>query len=139
MNIIIDTNVIYSALRSQKGISHKLLLMLGDNKYQAYLTAPLYLEYEEQLSRLVQSGFINSDVMNDVLDYVCGSMILSQVYFLWRPFLKDMDDDMVLEAAVASNCEYIVTHNVKDFKNIEKFGIEAIKPIDFYKKLEKSL
>ncbi len=41
---------------------------------------------------------------------------------------------MVLEAAVIGQCEYIVTFNMQDFKNIERFGIVAITPGDILKK-----
>ena len=37
-----------------------------------------------------------------------------RIFFLWRPFLKDPKDDMVLELAVEAEVEYIVTHNLKD-------------------------
>ena len=38
---------------------------------------------------------------------------------------------MILELAIASQAEYIVTFNLKDFGNIELFGIEAITPSNF--------
>jgi len=47
---------------------------------------------------------------------------------LWRPYLRDSKDDHVLEVAVASQAQTIVTHNIKDFKEIDKFGIKAITP-----------
>lgn len=51
-------------------------------------------------------------------------------YTLWRPFLRDLDDDM-LECAVASGSRYLVTHNVQDFRRIDVFGIEALTPANF--------
>jgi predicted nucleic acid-binding protein len=61
---------------------------------------------------------------------------LQDVHFLWRPFLKDPDDDMVLECAVAASCQYIVTHNVKDFRRSEQLGVKAITPADFLQLLK---
>lgn len=54
-----------------------------------------------------------------------------KIYFLWRPTLSDVGDELVLELAVTTGCEYIVTHNVSDFKNISKFGVQAITPKEF--------
>jgi hypothetical protein len=58
------------------------------------------------------------------------------VHYLWRPTLKDPHDDMVVELAVSAECSYIITHNISDFRGIEPFGISAIPPKDFLKKLE---
>jgi len=54
-----------------------------------------------------------------------------KIYFLWRPFLTDANDELVLELAVSAKCQYIVTHNIRDFKGTEKFGIQAISPKEF--------
>jgi predicted nucleic acid-binding protein len=56
-----------------------------------------------------------------------------KVYFLWRPFLSDVDDELVLELAVTAQCEYIVTHNIRDFKGIDQFGVQAVTPKEFLK------
>ena len=108
-----------------------LLRMLGTDAYEAHLTVPLYLEYQEQASRVVSAGVAAAGPVAAVLDYVCDSMVLDAVHFLWRPFLPDADDDMVLELAVAAGSRYIVTHNVRDFRGSERFGITALPPRDF--------
>ena len=51
--------------------------------------------------------------------------------FLWRPFLRDPDDDMVLEGAVASGCKYNITHHVKDFKRATELNVRALTPAEF--------
>jgi hypothetical protein len=56
---------------------------------------------------------------------------LQEIHFLWRPFLPDADDDMVLELAFAAGCHYIVTHNVRDFDGSERLGVSAIRPREF--------
>jgi predicted nucleic acid-binding protein len=57
------------------------------------------------------------------------------IFFLWRPWLKDPKDDMILELAVASESLFIITYNTRDFKGIEPFGIAAITPPLFLKRL----
>ncbi len=56
---------------------------------------------------------------------------LQCVHFLWRPFLRDPDDDMVLECAVAAGSQFIVTHNVKDFKRALELKVRAVTPSEF--------
>ena len=53
------------------------------------------------------------------------------IYYLWRPFLPDRKDDMVLELAVAARCSHIVTHNLRDFQGAESFGITIVSPLQF--------
>ncbi len=67
------------------------------------------------------------------IEKITESALYQDVSFLWRPWLKDKKDDMVLELAIASQSDFIVTFNIKDFQNIELFGIEAITPSDFLK------
>ena len=68
---------------------------------------------------------------NDFLRYLASIAHLQDVHFLWRPFLRDPDDDMVLECAVASGSQYIITHNVKDFKRAPELKVKAITPAEF--------
>jgi predicted nucleic acid-binding protein len=56
---------------------------------------------------------------------------LQDIHFLWRPLLRDPDDDMVLECAVASGSQLIVTHNVKDFVRAQTLNVKAITPAAF--------
>ena len=63
--------------------------------------------------------------------FVIALVMIGGIYFLWRPFLRDPKDDHILEVAVASQVKTIVTHNLKDFKKVGYFGIQAIAPKDF--------
>jgi len=70
-----------------------------------------------------------------VLDYLCEVAEAHEIFFLWRPFLRDPDDDMVLEIAVKAGCHTIVTFNKRDFVGIEQFTLEALTPGEFLKQI----
>lgn len=55
---------------------------------------------------------------------------------LWRAFLRDPDDDTVVECATSSGSEFIVTHNVRDFDRVRELKVQAITPAGFLKLLE---
>jgi len=128
VSIVIDTCVFISALRSRRGASFKLLSCIDSEKFSFYLSVALVLEYEAVAKRMAQAiGLSHSDI-DDIIDYVCTIGKHRQVHFLWRPSLKDPADDFILELAVESGCDYIVTHNLRDFAGAEKFNVKAITP-----------
>src|SRR5207247_1059181 len=91
--------------------------------FESCLSIPLFLEYQDVCKRLLGQIPLTESAVDDVLDYLCQQAEQVRVYFLWRPFLKDPKDDMLLELAVAASCDYIVTYNVRDFQGVEQFGI----------------
>lgn len=132
--VVIDTNVLVSALRSRRGWSFDLLKRLGAGQFEHVVTVPLLIEYEEVLHR---EGMVplTSVAVDDVLDYMCASGLRQQVHFLWRPKLTDVRDDMVLEAAFNGRCDAILTWNIRDFSAAGAIGIEVLSPDIFLKRL----
>jgi len=129
LEVVIDTNVLVSALKSKRGASFKVLTLIGQSKFDINLSVQLILEYEDVAKRLIGETALNEEDINDILDYICSVSNHREIFYLWRPFLKDPKDDMVLELAVTSNCNMIITYNKKDFKGVEKyFGIRVLSP-----------
>jgi putative PIN family toxin of toxin-antitoxin system len=134
--IVLDTNVLLSGLKSNRGYSYKLLEQLPSRRFDICVSVPLILEYESVLLNHRETiGMSKSDIKS-VLDYFCLVGRKTNIYYLWRPFLKDPFDDHVLEVAVNSKSRYIVTHNKKDFQNVEQFGISALTPKEFLEEEE---
>ena len=99
------------------------------------VSVPLFLEYESVAKRISKSLGITYSDIDDILDYICHIASHRKIYYLWRPFLRDPGDDMVLEVAVESESDFIVTHNIRDFIGIEQFGIKAITPKQLLNKI----
>lgn len=136
--IVIDTNILVSALRSRNGASFKQLSLIDSKKFEFFLSTPLVFEYEEALKDdLVASKLTKIDI-DDVLNYMCKMGGHQEISYLWRPQLRDPEDDFILEVAVQSQCDFIVTHNLKDFVGTEKFGIKAVTPGKFLHKIGES-
>ena len=129
--IVIDTNVFISALRSQKGASYKLLFETSRRKYEQCISPALIFEYESAAKR--QNLKINIEQIDAIIDMICLRSKKCELYFLWRPFLKDPKDDFILELAIESESEFIVTYNIKDFEGVFQFGINVVNPKEFLK------
>ena len=136
MRIVLDTSVLVAASRSRNGASFQIVSVLPSPKFEIALTIALYTEWQAVLTRPehLPPG-ATPDLALGFLRYLASIAPLQDVHFLWRPFLRDPDDDMVLECAVASGSEFIVTHNVKDFRRIQELNVQAITPADFLKLL----
>jgi putative PIN family toxin of toxin-antitoxin system len=138
--IVVDTNVLLSALFSNQGGSFRLIQTLLDYAEKGCIinvvSVPLVLEYEEVLFRpknKVQYPYLSeSDLKLLIADIVSISHRV-KLHFLWRPFLKDSGDDKVLETAVNGGASVIVTFNTKDFEGVEKyFGIQILTPKELF-------
>lgn len=137
MKVVIDTNILVAALRSKRGASYKLLSLLPSKQFEMVLSVPLYTEYQDVVTRPTNMTQVSSrEELLSFVRYLCSLSVRYNVFFLWRPWLKDPKDDMVLELAVASGSRYIITHNIKDFRNISSFGVQAIIPSEFLRLLE---
>lgn len=134
-SVVIDTNVLIAALRSKRGASFRLLMLLGSKAFDVYISVPLVLEYEDVTKRMIGDISLTEQDLDDIIDYICAVGNQQELFFLWRPYLSDPKDDMVLELAVAAHCDFVITYNVRDFEGIEHFGIEALTPKEFLVKI----
>jgi putative PIN family toxin of toxin-antitoxin system len=132
MKIVLDTSVLVAAVRSRQGASFALVASVPHPQFQICLSVAVYTEWQAVLSRPEHwpSG-ASADLAMGFTRYLASTAHLQDIHFLWRPFLRDPDDDMVLECAVAAGCPYIVTHNVRDFRRTESLGVAAVTPAQF--------
>lgn len=140
MRVVLDTDVMVAAFRSDRGASRQLLVAALDQRYDLLASVPLMIEYEAVLTRpeqLDSIGLRSGDV-NAVLDAVAKVAIPVALRFLWRPRLKDPGDEMVLETAVNGNADWLVTFNTRHLaEGARDFGIRVIRPVDAWKQVQK--
>lgn len=136
MRIVLDTSVLVAAARSQRGASHALLAKLPDDRFQTVISVGMFAEYRAVLLRPENLLHRTASQAESFLDFLISTSHLQEVFFRWRPALPDADDDLILELAVAAGCRYIVTHNLRDFRGADQWGIAAVTPGDFLKRIE---
>ena len=138
MRLILDTNVMVAALRSDQGASRQLLLAALDRRIVMLCSVPLMLEYEAVLTRpeqLEETGLTIRET-GAILDALAGVIEPLALRFLWRPCLKDPADEMVLEAAVNGRAECLVTFNLRHLGEAASiFGIRAAPPAEIWREI----
>ena len=132
--VTIDTNVVISALKSKNGASYKLMMLLLKDLFIPNISVPLFIEYKSVAKREGVVDNLTQKEVDAILDYYLSKSKIHKIFYLWRPFLKDPKDDLVLEVAVKSESRYIITFNKKDFMGCDKFGITAVTPHEYMTK-----
>ena len=92
------------------------------------VSVALVLEYESVLLRPGLIPHFTTQEVEALVDGLCLLATHQQVFFAWRPFLSDPDDDLVLELAVAASASFVITHNIEDFRGSDSLGVRAITP-----------
>lgn len=120
MNIILDTNIFLGACIGQ-GNANKLVRHCLQGDFCPLMGAALLAEYEDVLGRdhLFFNSRLNHDEREELLDIFLSHCQWVRIYYAWRPNLKDEGDNHLIELAVAGNAHYLVTYNLKDFKQME--------------------
>lgn len=123
---------------SAAGASRYLLESVGLGALRAAVSVPLLLEYEAVLKRddFLRRAEASVEDIDVLLDQLASVLVQVDIWYLWRPQLRDRDDDMVLETAANAGATHIVTFNLHDFGNIPlRFGIETCRPAEIARKL----
>lgn len=128
MLVVFDTNVVISALKSATGASFRLVSFVRGGVLCPAVTAPLVFEYDDVASRAGLLPHLSPSEITGFLDWFVSVSSQHKVHFLWRPLLRDPKDDMVLEAAVAANADYLVTFNTTDFDGASTLGVRVVTP-----------
>jgi len=133
----------YQALKSSKGASFAILQLIRNRELQLALSVPVFKEYQDVLSRKESLKDFNLNIsdVNKFLRFIAYISKTYDIYFLLRPNLTDEKDNMLLELAVTSQSEFLVTNNIKHFKNPElKFDLPKIlTPREFIKEWRKNV
>ncbi len=137
MCAILDTNVVIAAMRSTTGASHAILLAVHGHQMTPVISVPLLMEYEEVAKRAGMLPHLTLVQVDIVLNQICSCADQRKIFFRWRPFLPDPDDDMLVELAISANTPYIVTSNLRDVSPARELGIQVLEPREFIKLIHK--
>lgn len=114
---MLDTNIVVAAMRSPGGASAALVMAARHDEVTLLGNVALALEYEATC-RLAEHGLaagLDADEVGIFVDAVIAMLEPVETHFLWRPQLRDVGDELVLEAAVNGQANAIVTFNRRDF------------------------
>lgn len=112
IRVVLDTNIIVSALLQPLGPPAQIFLLAIGGSNQLCMSGDVYAEYEDVIRR---------PRLRRAEDVIAATLQTVRERSLWvRPTeavraCLDPDDDIFLECAQAGQANYLVTGNVKDF------------------------
>jgi len=127
----LDTDVIVAALRSPSGASAALLEAALDQQIKMLASVTLFVEYEAKCmaaEHWAAAGLTRAQA-NVFVDGLAALVEPVKAHYLWRPVLRDPNDEMVLEVAVNGHADAIVTFNLRDYGSAAgTFSLEMMTP-----------
>lgn len=142
LRLVFDTNVLITALCNQDGASHRLIRWVLADRIALLASPALWLEYEAVVKRpeiRLRHGIALED-LDVVLDTLAAHVEPVHLSYLWRPQLRDPDDEMVLETALNARADALVTFNTRDFAEAAKrFALKLVTPSECIKMIGEPL
>lgn len=120
MKVILDTNIFLGACIGH-GDANRLVMQCLKGQYRPLMGSTLLAEYEDVLNRhhLFSKSRLNEAERDELLDIFLSHCEWTRIYYTWRPNLKDEGDNHLIELAIAGNARYVVTYNLRDFRQTE--------------------
>ncbi len=117
IKIVVDTSIFVSAIIGKKGPSRELIRRCLKKEYLPLMGNTLFCEYESLITRsnILEQCPLNPLEIRTLLASFLGVCQWINIYYLWRPNLKDEGDNHLIELALAGNAQFLVTNNLKDF------------------------
>ena len=131
VKVVVDTNVIVSALMNTNGIPAKILSLILGGKIKILFDNRIIFEYKDVLSRK-EFGF-PGEITDDLIDFFRrdGEFVNADYEKIKFP---DESDKKFYEVYKFGEAQYLITGNIKHFPNEE--GI--VLPKNFIQIIEKT-
>jgi putative PIN family toxin of toxin-antitoxin system len=120
MKIVLDTNVIVSALMNANGIPAKILSLVLNGKVQLLYDNRIIFEYAGVLSRK-EFGF-SLEIVNGMIDYFKHDGEFINAEYVNIKF-SDESDKKFYEVYKSGKAQYLITGNIKHFPKEENIII----------------
>jgi putative PIN family toxin of toxin-antitoxin system len=135
--VVLDTNVFVAAALGPKGASRTVLRACLTGRLQPLMGAALFAEYESLMSRtsLFAACPLSPAERESLMNAFFSVCRWTNIYYGWRPNLRDEADNHLIELAVAGGAEAILTKNVRHFRSAELHfpGLRILRPEELLK------
>ena len=125
MKIAVDTNFLVSATQWDYSVSHKLLQKLIRNNAEIFTTREILEEFTEVLKR--DFLYNEADIQN-LFEKILQFLTLVNPSIKVDVIKEDPDDNKIIECAIESKADYIISYDKHLLKLKEFQGIKIVQP-----------
>lgn len=131
MKIVVDTNVLVSALIRAEGIPARILDLVLSGQVKMVLDHRIYAESQDVLLR-PEFGFTPEPV-DTLLDFLLqtGERVYASRTSVALP---DAADGKFLEVAIDGSADYLITGNLKHFPPRQRHSVRVVSPRQWWER-----
>lgn len=121
MRVVVDTNILVGAMLQQGGACRAVVRLCLLREVVPLIGVALFAEMEDVLSRsdLFSTSPLDATERHELFAAFLNASQWVQIYYAWRPNLRDEADNHIVDLAVAGGAEYVITQNIRDFAKME--------------------
>ena len=131
MRVVLDTNVFLVSIAVSSRY-RPIFEALLNGRFTLVVANDILTEYEEVIIRKT-NVLIASNILEAISNL--SNVLKQEIYIKWDIIEKDRDDNKFVDAAIAGNCNYLVS-NDRHFNILKQRGNELVKLINIQEFLE---
>jgi putative PIN family toxin of toxin-antitoxin system len=141
MRLVLDTDVLLSALRSTVGASRVLLLAVEAQVITPLVSVATVIEYEAVLKRVehMEATGLDAGDIDRFLDAFVAHADHITPRFRMRPSVRDANDEMFAELAMNGQADALISFNLGDYRPVDarspRLNILVCRPGDILRRL----
>lgn len=119
--VVIDTNLFVSAILRSETPPREVLRLCFKREIRPLMGNALFSEMETLVNRdhIFKNSILSTHDRAVFLDDFLSLCEWINIYYLWRPNLRDEADNHLVELAIAGGASHIITGNVRDFQGAD--------------------
>ncbi|MGC1869975.1 MAG: putative toxin-antitoxin system toxin component, PIN family [Acidobacteriaceae bacterium] len=112
LRIVLDTNLIVSAVLTRGGLESRILRLTLNGEFSLYASPPILREYSEVLARA--KFRLTRNTQQQIVEGIerAAIVVVPKLHLL---VCSDPEDNMFLECSDAAHADYLITGNLRHF------------------------
>lgn len=139
LKIVLDTNVLVSALMNPHGTPAQIIDYVFENKIRLFISPPIVEELERILNypKLMKRHGLEREKLKEFISDLLSIMLLIEGEETIEVIMEDPSDNKYLSCALNAKADFIISGDVHLLRLGEYGGIQIVTPAQFLEIMER--